>query len=199
MRGRSSDGHSVVAEVCRASIIGFGAGGYHLALEGVPWITELRRDALIRAIEEQAVDAMLVTRLTNVRYLTGFTGSNAQAIVDAGGERVLHRRAVHGAVAPRGRRPRAGDLPGRVRRAARGGVHAARHPEARASKRTTSPCDGLAAAAGQGAGRRVRRRGGARSSACGGSRTRRRSRCSTRRSPAPTTRSTTSWNGWRSA
>lgn len=41
----------------------------------------LRRDALIPAIEEQAVDAMLVTRLTNVRYLTGFTGSNAQTIV----------------------------------------------------------------------------------------------------------------------
>jgi Xaa-Pro aminopeptidase len=41
----------------------------------------VRRDALIPAIEEQAVDAMLVTRLTNVRYLTGFTGSNAQAMV----------------------------------------------------------------------------------------------------------------------
>jgi Xaa-Pro aminopeptidase len=41
----------------------------------------LRRDALIPAIEEQAVDAVLITRLTNVRYLTGFTGSNAQAIV----------------------------------------------------------------------------------------------------------------------
>jgi 3-dehydroquinate dehydratase-2 len=31
---------SVVADVCRASIIGFGAGGYHLALEGVPWTIE---------------------------------------------------------------------------------------------------------------------------------------------------------------
>ena len=30
---------SVVAEVCRASIIGLGAGGYHLALEAIPWIT----------------------------------------------------------------------------------------------------------------------------------------------------------------
>jgi 3-dehydroquinate dehydratase II len=30
---------SVVAEVCRASIIGLGAGGYHLALEAMPWIT----------------------------------------------------------------------------------------------------------------------------------------------------------------
>jgi 3-dehydroquinate dehydratase-2 len=29
---------SVVAEVCRASIVGLGAGGYHLALEAMPWI-----------------------------------------------------------------------------------------------------------------------------------------------------------------
>jgi Xaa-Pro aminopeptidase len=40
-----------------------------------------RRQALIPAIQEHAIDAMLVTRLTNVRYLTGFTGSNAQAVV----------------------------------------------------------------------------------------------------------------------
>jgi len=30
---------SVVTGVCRASIIGLGAGGYHLALEALPWIT----------------------------------------------------------------------------------------------------------------------------------------------------------------
>jgi 3-dehydroquinate dehydratase II len=30
---------SVVSEVCRASIVGLGAGGYHLALEAMPWIT----------------------------------------------------------------------------------------------------------------------------------------------------------------
>jgi 3-dehydroquinate dehydratase II len=30
---------SVVSEVCRASIIGLGAGSYHLALEAMPWIT----------------------------------------------------------------------------------------------------------------------------------------------------------------
>ena len=29
---------SVVSEVCRASIAGLGAGGYHLALEAMPWI-----------------------------------------------------------------------------------------------------------------------------------------------------------------
>ncbi len=42
---------------------------------------QLRRAALTPAIEEHAVDAMLVTQLSNVRYLTGFTGSNAQTIV----------------------------------------------------------------------------------------------------------------------
>lgn len=31
---------SVVSEVCRASISGLGAGGYHLALEGLSWITD---------------------------------------------------------------------------------------------------------------------------------------------------------------
>jgi 3-dehydroquinate dehydratase II len=30
---------SVIAPVCRATITGAGAGGYHLALEAVPWIT----------------------------------------------------------------------------------------------------------------------------------------------------------------
>jgi len=31
--------HSVVSEVSRATITGLGAGGYHLALEAMPWIT----------------------------------------------------------------------------------------------------------------------------------------------------------------
>jgi 3-dehydroquinate dehydratase-2 len=30
---------SVVSEVCRGTITGVGAGGYHLALEALPWIT----------------------------------------------------------------------------------------------------------------------------------------------------------------
>jgi len=30
---------SVVSEVCTATITGLGAGGYHLALEAMPWIT----------------------------------------------------------------------------------------------------------------------------------------------------------------
>ena len=31
--------HSTIAPVCRATIAGAGAGGYHLALEALPWIT----------------------------------------------------------------------------------------------------------------------------------------------------------------
>ncbi len=31
--------HSVISPVCRAVIAGAGAGGYHLALEVLPWIT----------------------------------------------------------------------------------------------------------------------------------------------------------------
>jgi 3-dehydroquinate dehydratase-2 len=31
--------HSVIAPACRATIAGAGAGGYHLALEALPWVT----------------------------------------------------------------------------------------------------------------------------------------------------------------
>jgi len=41
----------------------------------------LRRARLGRRLAEHGVDALVVTRPPNVRYLTGFTGSNAQVIV----------------------------------------------------------------------------------------------------------------------
>jgi 3-dehydroquinate dehydratase-2 len=31
--------HSVISAVCRVTIAGAGAGGYHLAMEALPWIT----------------------------------------------------------------------------------------------------------------------------------------------------------------
>lgn len=43
----------------------------------------LRRTRLVARLPEIGVDAMLVTRLPNVRYLTGFTGSNAQLLLGA--------------------------------------------------------------------------------------------------------------------
>ncbi|NMI00021.1 M24 family metallopeptidase [Pseudonocardia acidicola] len=45
-----------------------------------------RREALRGLLRAADLDALLVTDLVNVRYLTGFTGSNAALLVHAGGE-----------------------------------------------------------------------------------------------------------------
>jgi Xaa-Pro aminopeptidase len=47
----------------------------------------LRRSRIAARLEELGVDALLVTDLPNVRYLTGFTGSNGQMLIAAAGER----------------------------------------------------------------------------------------------------------------
>ena len=44
-----------------------------------------RRDRLLERLPALEVDALLVSRLPNVRYLTGFTGSSAIALVAAAG------------------------------------------------------------------------------------------------------------------
>jgi len=49
----------------------------------VPAIDNDRRDRLRALLAERDVDAALVTDLVNVRYLTGFTGSNAALLVTA--------------------------------------------------------------------------------------------------------------------
>jgi Xaa-Pro aminopeptidase len=46
----------------------------------------LRRDRLAARLQELDVDALLITRLPNVRYLTGFTGSNAQLLLSGNEE-----------------------------------------------------------------------------------------------------------------
>lgn len=48
-----------------------------------------RRRRLADALQDRAVDALLVTSLVNVRYLTGFTGSSAAALVLADGSTTL--------------------------------------------------------------------------------------------------------------
>jgi Xaa-Pro aminopeptidase len=48
-----------------------------------------RRDRVRAAARERGLDAVLVTRLVNVRYLTGFTGSNGVLLVPADGPDVL--------------------------------------------------------------------------------------------------------------
>lgn len=48
-------------------------------------MTALRRQRLGDALGDLALEAMLVTTLVNVRYLTGFTGSNGAVLVNHGG------------------------------------------------------------------------------------------------------------------
>jgi len=47
---------------------------------------QLRRTKLSARLPELEVEALLVTRLPNVRYVTGFTGSNGQALITSSGE-----------------------------------------------------------------------------------------------------------------
>jgi Xaa-Pro aminopeptidase len=48
-----------------------------------------RFDALLAAVAERDLDALLVSNLVNVRWLTGFTGSNAAAVAGAAQRRFL--------------------------------------------------------------------------------------------------------------
>lgn len=47
---------------------------------------EMRMARVGEALGERDLDALLVTNLTNVRYLTGFSGTNAQLLVTASGD-----------------------------------------------------------------------------------------------------------------
>jgi Xaa-Pro aminopeptidase len=52
------------------------------AASGAPEVTRAQR--LARDLQERGVDALLVAMPVNVRYLTGFTGSNGLALLSAG-------------------------------------------------------------------------------------------------------------------
>ena len=152
-----------------------------------------RRAAPRRASPTPAIDALLVTHLPNVRYLTGFTGSAAMLLVtdDAlvftsdgryrtqAGEQLgaagVDARIEIGATVAQQREA----LARRARRPAHGS----------GSKPTRSPGRSSATFAERARRPRARRRPTAWSSACAGSRSRARSRASAPRARSPTTRS----------
>ncbi|MGZ4126315.1 MAG: M24 family metallopeptidase [Actinomycetota bacterium] len=49
----------------------------------------LRRDRVLGLVRELELDALLVTHLPNVRYLTGFTGSSGELVLGVGGAVLL--------------------------------------------------------------------------------------------------------------
>jgi Xaa-Pro aminopeptidase len=51
---------------------------------------QLRRENAVSALAEPGLDAFLVTSLHNVRYLTGFTGSNAMLLLRVGSGAILY-------------------------------------------------------------------------------------------------------------
>ncbi len=48
-----------------------------------------RADAVLAAVAERGLDALLVSNLVNIRWLTGFTGSNAAAVLGAAQRRFV--------------------------------------------------------------------------------------------------------------
>ena len=54
-----------------------------------PPAPESRTDRLAERAAESELDTLLVTNLVNLRYLTGFTGTNGLALVGTGGERTF--------------------------------------------------------------------------------------------------------------
>lgn len=48
-----------------------------------------RTDRLVELLESRELDSVLVSNLLNVRYLTGFTGTNGAVVVRRGGERLF--------------------------------------------------------------------------------------------------------------
>jgi Xaa-Pro aminopeptidase len=84
---------------------------------------EARTDRLVRLLDERELDCVLVTNLVNVRYLTGFTGTNGACIV-SGDERLFltdfryveqASSQVHGYERVEAGRDMVGDLAARLR------------------------------------------------------------------------------------
>lgn len=65
-----------------------------MSIHEVTTSTAARRTRLREILRERELDALLVTDLLNIRYLTGFTGSNAALIVSASDETGSEDRTV---------------------------------------------------------------------------------------------------------
>ena len=115
---------SVITELCIARVAGKGPDGYREALERVrdgARVVSARADRprRRRRCPDAGVDVLLVGRPINVRYLTGYTGSNGIALVGPGRadvrDRFPLRRAGSGGGRPGVRPPPRRAAPARGR------------------------------------------------------------------------------------
>ena len=89
---------SVIRDLCIGHVQGKGVDGYREALEmlkerdePMSVSVESRTDRLTALLAERELDSLLVTDLVNVRYLTGFTGTNGACVVRRERAAVRHR------------------------------------------------------------------------------------------------------------
>ena len=82
---------SVIDSLCLATVQGKGPEGYREALEllraGIESMSE-RADRLAALLGERELECLLVSDLVNVRWLTGFTGTNGACLI-TGDERLF--------------------------------------------------------------------------------------------------------------
>ena len=101
--------HSVIRELCIDRVAGKGPDGLprraRPAQAGALAMSD-RADRLSQLLTDEGVDLMLVTDLVNVRYLTGYTGTNGLALVGSADADVRHRLPLRGAGRRGGRRRR---------------------------------------------------------------------------------------------
>ena len=149
-----------------------------------------RQERLLAALAERGLGALIVTDLANVRYLTGYVGSNGVALIGAGGRVLLTdsryavsatragagRRGRHRQARPAGRRGRAGRRRRGGRRDRRGGRRPHRRPLRPPAGAAGRPGHRAHPRAGRGAARDQGRRRGRRDAAGRGGVSTRRSR-----------------------
>ena len=80
---------SVLADVVVARVTGQGVEGYRDRAPARQGRAVSRADRVAARLPEREADLLLVTDLVNVRYLTGFTGSSAMAVVGADTRRFI--------------------------------------------------------------------------------------------------------------
>ena len=75
---------SVIGDLCIGDDPGQGPGRLHRgarAPQSPAPVSAARADRLVEVLAERGLDALVVTNLMNVRYLTGFTGTNGACVV----------------------------------------------------------------------------------------------------------------------